>query len=221
MTGPQVKIRIWDAPVRIFHWSIVGLMGLSWWSVEQGDMELHQWSGITVLTLVLARILWGFYGSSTARFRHFLVGPGRMIMYLSAIAARKVPPVAGHTPTGGWMIVLLLLLILLQPTLGLFATDDILFEGPLYGFVSQELSYTLTALHKSLFNILLVSAGLHILAALYYQFILREKIIPPMVTGWRLWHAPLPRPLQFINPLWALLTLGIVGAVVYQVILSS
>lgn len=220
MSDKPIKIRIWDLPIRIFHWSIVLLMGLSWWSVEEGNMELHQWSGLAVLALVLTRILWGIYGSATARFSSFITGPVRLLEYMSHMFKLKVPAVPGHTPTGGWMIVILLTLLLVQPALGLFATDDIFYQAPLYYLVSQDLSYTLTGLHKSLFDIILVAALLHVLAVLFYQFILKDRIISPMITGWREWSGALPKPLTFVNPIWAIVTLAVIAGLIYQFILK-
>lgn len=215
---PQ-KVRVWDLPVRVFHWSIVLLIGLSWWSAEESHMEIHQWSGLAVLALVITRIFWGLYGSTTARFSDFLTGPSRMIVYLSAVLQRKLPPMVGHTPTGGWMIVLLLGLLVVQPVLGLFSHDDVFFKGPLAPLVSEHVSDALTELHEALFTILQVAAGLHILAALYYRVILRENIISPMITGWRFWHNGAPRPLRFVSPLWAFVTLLVVAAALYGLIL--
>lgn len=218
MSDPKQKIRVWDLPVRVFHWSIVALILLSWWSAEEKFMTVHQWAGLSVLALVLARILWGFYGSTSARFADFIASPGRMIVYLSAVVQRKVPPIAGHTPTGGWMILALLGLLVVQPALGLFSRDD-MFKGPLAYLVSKDVSEALSDLHESTFDLLLVTAGLHILAVFYYQIVLRENIIRPMVTGWKVWDQPLPRPLRFVSPLWALLTLLVVAALLYHFIL--
>ena len=71
------KVRIWDVPTRLFHWALVGLIGFSWWSAEEHHLDWHIWSGIGVLTLLVFRIFWGLFGSSTARFANFDPWPAR------------------------------------------------------------------------------------------------------------------------------------------------
>jgi len=45
------RVYVWDAPTRLFHWSIVILIFVSWLSADQGYMKIHLWSGLTLLTL--------------------------------------------------------------------------------------------------------------------------------------------------------------------------
>ncbi len=75
------KVRVWDVPVRLFHWTLVILLVTSYFSGRAGGdwMKLHFWSGYTILTLLLFRIAWGFVGSTTARFSHFVKGPARVV----------------------------------------------------------------------------------------------------------------------------------------------
>ena len=70
-----VPIRVWDAPTRLFHWATVILLGSSWLTESRGWMELHFLSGYSVIALLLFRIAWGFVGSETARFSHFVKRP--------------------------------------------------------------------------------------------------------------------------------------------------
>lgn len=60
------SIRVWDLPVRLFHWALVVLMAISYFTGRAGDdwMKFHFWSGYAILTLILFRIAWG---SSAAR----------------------------------------------------------------------------------------------------------------------------------------------------------
>ena len=60
------KIRVWDLPTRVFHWSIVVLFIVSWISAEIGGtaMQYHLWSGYAILVLVIFRILWGVVGAA-------------------------------------------------------------------------------------------------------------------------------------------------------------
>jgi len=77
MANSNDKIRVWDIPVRLFHWALVILITTSYFSGRAGGdwMQLHFYSGYSILTLLLFRIAWGFVGSTTARFSHFVKGP--------------------------------------------------------------------------------------------------------------------------------------------------
>lgn len=199
---------LWDIPTRLFHWSLVVCIPLAWWSAEEENYELHEWLGYTVLVLIVSRIIWGFVGSRHSRFSDFLAGPGKVRGYL----ARGENHSAGHNPLGGWSVVVLLLLLLSQAISGLFNTDDILFNGPLYYAVSDETIGLMGTVHDLAFDGLIVMVVMHIIAVLYYQFYKGEKLVPAMVKGradGRDGRAP-------AAPLWRfLLVLGITAAALW------
>jgi len=152
-------------------------------SSEMDWMTWHMYSGYTVLTLILFRILWGFVGSTHARFSDFIYGPGALIAYIKTLPSRTAAKFAGHNPLGGISVVLILLCVLAQAGTGLFANDDIINEGPLYKHVTKELSDWLTTIHKYNFNVMLGLIGVHIAAILYYLIYKSENLIKPMFTG--------------------------------------
>ena len=130
------KIRVWDLPVRLFHWTLVILMVVSYFTGRWGGdwMKFHFWSGYAILTLILFRIAWGFVGSTTARFSDFVKGPGAPPSPICASwSAGTVAHDAGHNPMGGAMVVVLLFAVLAQAATGLFSadTDTGLVTGPL------------------------------------------------------------------------------------------
>ncbi len=181
--GGRKPVLVWDVAVRVFHWTLVLLLGFSWLSAEMDWMDWHFYSGYAALTLILFRILWGFVGSTHARFGDFLYGPSAIIAYLRTLPSRTAAKFAGHNPLGGISVVLILLCVLVQAGTGLFANDDILYEGPLYKHVSKDLSDWLTTIHKYNFDVLLVLASVHVAAVLYYLFWKSENLIKPMFTG--------------------------------------
>ena len=170
---------LWDLPTRIGHWLIVVCIPLSWWSAENENYDLHQWLGFTVIVVVVSRILWGIVGSPHSRFSDFLVGPGRIIDYLRG--GRAVS--AGHNPLGGWSVVLLLLLLLLQAISGLFNSDDVFFNGPLYPAASVAVRDAMGEVHEVAFWLLIALISLHIIAVLYHQCRLREPLLQAMLRG--------------------------------------
>ena len=179
----STAVPVWDIPVRLFHWILVLLIAFSWLSNKMDWMTWHMYSGYTILTLVLFRILWGFVGSTHARFSDFIYGPRALIGHIKTLPSRTAAKFAGHNPLGGISVVLILLCVLAQAGTGLFANDDIINEGPLFKHVSKELSDWLTTIHKYNFNVLLALIVVHVGAVLYYLFYKSENLIKPMFTG--------------------------------------
>ena len=173
-----MKLPIWDLPTRLFHWLLAGLIAFSWWSAEYHYDDLHIWSGMAVLSLLIFRLLWGFFGSSTARFASFVRGPRAVFGYLRGQWRGIV-----HNPLGALSVIALLGLVTVQTVLGLIASDeDGLMQGPLASLVSMGTSDAATELHEELFNVLLALIGLHVAAILYYR-IRGKRLIEPMFTG--------------------------------------
>ena len=172
------RVAIWDLPTRLFHWLLVGLVGLSWWSAEYRYDDLHIWFGIAVLTLLIFRVLWGLVGSSTARFANFVRGPKAVFGYLQG-TWRGI----GHSPLGALSVIALLVMIGVQVGLGLIASDeDGIMQGPLARLVSIDTGDWAREWHEELFNVLLALIGLHVAAIIFYR--LRGKsLVKPMITG--------------------------------------
>lgn len=174
--------RVWDWPVRVLHWAFVVLMGLLWWTYDQGNMEQHVLLGQLLLCLVVFRLLWGIWGSASARFSHFIYRPTVIWRYVKQQFSRQGAHYIGHNPLGGLMVPVLLLGMLGQAVLGLFSSDDIFIEGPLYALVNRDLASELTSIHRQGFYWLLGLIGLHVLAIVWHR-IKGESLVPAMITG--------------------------------------
>ncbi|MDB5821988.1 MAG: cytochrome [Herminiimonas sp.] len=180
------KIRVWDLPLRLFHWTLVILIAVSIVSQKIGGnaMSLHFYAGYAALSLVLFRIVWGFIGPRTARFSDFVAGPTRVIAYLRGTDGSAVRTYLGHNPLGSWSVLALLTIVLSQALSGLFANDDIASEGPMVKFVSKELSDRITWFHKDVSgNLIYFFIGLHLAAVAWYFFRKRQNLVLPMFTG--------------------------------------
>lgn len=176
-----MKAPVWDLPIRLFHWVLAALIGFSWWSVKNHETELHIWSGVAILTLLIFRLLWGLFGSSTARFASFVRGPGVVRDYLRDNASWRF---AGHSPLGALSVVALLAAVAVQVGLGLISIDeDGLNEGPLAQLVSLETSEAARDLHEQWFNVVLALIVLHVAAIIYYRLAEGKRLTKPMVTG--------------------------------------
>lgn len=186
-------------------------------------MRWHALSGQAILVLVSFRILWGFVGSRHARFGDFLYGPRAILDFIRRMLSREHPHYLGHNPLGGWMVLVLLLVLLAQASAGLFANDDIAFEGPLYPLIGKDLSDTLTSWHKLSGRYLIIGLVLmHVGAVIYHRVAMGEKLVRAMVTGRKEWPAGLaaPEP-KFSSPWLALGLLLAVSAGLYLLVLKT
>jgi cytochrome b len=185
------NVAAWDLPTRIFHWLLLALIVSAWISVtfaEDINDELLNWhrsNGLAILTLVVWRVLWGFAGSSTAKFKGFVSGPSRVLAYGRGLMAGDAAPFLGHNPVGGVMVIALIGVLILQASFGLFAVDDNdLTGGPLNRLLDESGTKFATRWHHRIFeNVLLPLAGLHIGANLFYSLYKREPLIKAMVSG--------------------------------------
>jgi cytochrome b len=181
------RVRVWDVPVRLFHWVLVILIATSYFSGRAGGdwMKIHFWSGYAILTLLLFRIAWGFVGSTTARFSDFVKGPGAAFAHLRELFGRHGPHDAGHNPMGGAMVVVLLFATLAQAATGLFSadTDTGMVTGPLANKIADAAIDKVTAFHHFWVNVLLVLVAAHVAAVLVYLVWKRHNLVGAMVTG--------------------------------------
>lgn len=183
----RLRIKVWDLPVRLTHWLLVVAFTGAFVTNRLGVayFTYHEWFGYATVVLVVFRILWGLCGTYYARFSHFLKSPIATWRYAVELLRRRDTPVPGHNPLGAVMVVLLLLTLLIQAVTGLFANDEIFNVGALYGYVSNDVSLTLTAIHKELFYWIAAAISIHILAVLLHVFIKNENLVSAMFTGYK------------------------------------
>jgi len=211
------RIKVWDLPVRLFHWSIVVLIASAWVTQEFNLMDWHVWCGYAILTLLLFRVIWGFVGSDTARFTCFLKSPVAALRHLSHLRRCEADREIGHNAAGGWVVLVMLALLGAQAGTGLFANDDGNTEGPLMHLVDKEQSDWLSKIHSLNFNLILAVIVLHVLAIVAYAVLKRQNLVRPMLTGTKLMPGEVVAP-RLVSPVWALVSLGVaVGIVVWVV----
>jgi cytochrome b len=175
-------ITIWDLGTRLFHWLLVMLFGLSWLSAELGGnwMIWHTRLGFLAAGLITFRIIWGFIGSDSSRFAHFVKRPSTVIAYLKGGGQRAYNT---HNPAGALSVIALIGLMSLQVTTGLFSNDDIFIEGPLAYLISYDAQLEMTELHEMIFNLLILFIALHVAAIAWYQRFKGEKLVQAMLHG--------------------------------------
>lgn len=178
--GARRSLRVWDLPTRLFHWSLVALLLAMWWTGEERRIGLHTTLGVLLVGLLLFRLLWGLFGSETARFRSFLKGPATVLAYVRG----RAPSHVGHNPLGGWSVLAILAVLVAQCALGLVAHDvDGLESGPLSHLVSYDTADLARIWHHRLFDLILALVALHIAAISWYLLARDENLVLPMLTG--------------------------------------
>lgn len=164
------SIRVWDAVVRITHWSVAAIVCYD--LIDDSGDEVHRLLGYVAAGLVLFRILWGFIGSEHARFSAWLPRPAGVLAYARALARRRAPRFVSHTPLGAVMMLAMWALILALGVTGWMSRLD-----PFWG---EDWPIDI---HRWLSNTLLALIVAHVLAAILFSVVGKENLIGAMVTG--------------------------------------
>lgn len=179
-----LKKPLWDWQLRLCHWLMVVLIAACWWTADIREIVYHGYCAYALLGVLVFRLYWGFFGSSSARFSQFLTGPAAVWRYVKNLAHRQAPVHAGHNPVGGYSALVLWFLLLLQIGLGLFSIDVDGFDGgPFTELLKFKTSRMITGWHEIVFNVLLAFIALHLLAILYYRVWRRQNLTAAMVHG--------------------------------------
>ena len=163
--GPA-RIKVWDLPLRLFHWALVASIAVAFLSSE-GEGPLGQWhmaAGWTAAVLLVFRLVWGFVGGEHSRFADFL-RPSAIGRHISGVLGKGANDHLGHNPLGAIAIVVLLALTALTVGTGAFGGEAA--EG----------------LHETVAWTLLAMVGLHVAAVIVMSIVERENLARAMITG--------------------------------------
>jgi cytochrome b len=183
MSDAARVVRVWDVAIRLFHWLVVALVATAYATWRLNWMVWHGWIGDLLLALLLFRLLWGFFGSETARFSHFLTSPRIAVEHLKYALLREPDRQVGHNPAGGWMVLFLLSLLLAETLTGIYVANDIADVGPLTGIAPAAVENAIDASHEILWNVLVAAIVLHVLAIFGYAAIKGQNLLLPIITG--------------------------------------
>jgi len=164
---------------RLLHWGIAGLifyliyLGLEGSSMESGDAKsairgLHKSVALLVLTLMTVRLFWR----------------------LSNPRPADPPGTPGWQNTAAvWAHRLIYAAVYFQLTIGILVAGQRaipffgLFEIPAFLEKNDEQHELFEALHEIGWIAIAVLIGLHVLAALYHHFKLKDNVLKRMTTG--------------------------------------
>jgi cytochrome b len=124
----------------------------------------------------------------------------------------------GHNEAGGWMVLVMLVLLLVQTVSGLFNTEeygaDYAAAGPLVKYISERTANIAGFVHGANFNVLVAAIFLHLLAVTAYAVVKKHNLVRPMITGVKRLPAATRQP-RMANPLLAAGALALAGVVVW------
>ena len=179
------SIKVWDLPVRLFHWLVAGLFVFSWY-IEGDWLDAHVFSGYAIGALVLLRVVWGVIGSRRARFSDFLYPPRAVIGYLRDMFIADPKRYQGHNPAGGAMVVAMLVVLALTVITGLAAYGASEMDGPLVGLfydAPDSIGVVTEEIHEWFVDSMLLLIALHLAGVLLASWQHRENLVRAMFTG--------------------------------------
>ena len=166
MSGTSERVKVWDWPLRLFHWTLVVAIALAFLSAEE-ESALNDWhvlSGWVAAVLVVFRLVWGFVGGEHSRFSDF-VHPSRIGHHVAGFLGGRREPSLGHNPLGAVAVLVMLALVAVTVWSGAFG-----------GEAAEEL-------HEIVGWTLLAMVLIHIVAVVAMSVIERENLVRAMITG--------------------------------------
>ncbi len=187
-----IRVRVWDLPTRLFHWSLVicfsGLVITG--TVGDAALVFHFRFGYAMLALLLFRLIWGFLGGRWSRFGSFLFSPKEILTYIKRVNSVDATP--GHSPLGALSVWAFIFFLIVQVASGLVSDDEISFSGPLSHFVSNATVSLATTYHADIGKwILLALVLVHITAIVLYTR-RKHRLVSAMLHGDQHFAAPIP-----------------------------
>jgi cytochrome b len=179
----QELIKVWDLPLRIFHWLLVAGFFIAYLT-EDDLLTVHVWAGYLVTGLLVFRLIWGFIGNQYARFSNFLCSPAKSIAYLKDLIALKTQRYIGHNPAGAAMIVLLLVSLLATVITGFAVYGADQAAGPLANIGSAN-EKMWEEVHEFFANFTLILVVVHVAGVIVESYIHRENLARAMMHGFK------------------------------------
>ncbi len=166
-------VLVWDPIVRLFHWSLVIAFVVAW--VTGDEMQgVHEWAGYAIVGLLVIRIVWGFAGTSHARFSDFIYSPSTILGFLIDTIRLRARRYLGHNPAGGAMVIALVLMLAATAATGIMMTTDAYWGAEWVEDV-----------HEAAANLSIVLVGLHLVGVFVASVEHRENLLRAMITGYK------------------------------------
>lgn len=198
------RIRVWDAPTRLFHWTFAAAFAAAWVSGDSDRLrDVHVFAGYLILALLAFRLIWGVAGSRHARFADFAFSWRSAYDYARAALARNAPRHIGHNPAGAWAIFAMLALAALVSVSGILVLGGEEQHGALSGWARFSTAGMVKEIHDGGASLWLLLIALHVAGVVWESILHRENLARAMVTGYK--FGPAADGVRSFRPLSALL----------------
>jgi cytochrome b len=176
------RVEVWDVPTRVFHWTLVVLILVAWFTGEErgAAAQIHRLAGEIIAGMLVFRLVWGFVGGEHARFADFAAGPNAIIAHFRDLLSPAPHRHLGHNPLGGVAVFLLLLTTAVIVATGLFSEGHGA-DGPFAAYGPEEIS----EVHEIAFRVLQALVVVHILGVIVETVTAKDALVPAMVRGWK------------------------------------
>jgi cytochrome b len=169
------KTTVYDWPTRIFHWLFALLFVVAYViaetvSDESSFFTIHIMAGLTIGFILILRIIWGFFGTTFARFSSFKLNPVELLQYLKDVVVSKTKNYLGHNPGSSYAAV-----VMFVCAAGLAITGVMMTGGSESDFYEET--------HELLANIFLITVVAHIGGILFHHVRHRDSLWSSMFDG--------------------------------------
>lgn len=179
-------VAVWDRGVRAFHWLLVACVAgalATGFLDEKWLLDAHVILGSAIAALLIFRVVWGFTGSTYARFSSFVCRPSTAIAHARDLACRKAEHHLGHNPIGTMMILGLLAVLTALVVTGIVALGGVFKEGPLASVTTFAFGRSVKEIHELSAFALLGLVALHVFGVVAEGLRTRENLVAAMLTG--------------------------------------
>lgn len=169
------KISVYDLPTRLFHWLfafffITAFIIAKYIDDDSPLFSYHMLAGLTMAFLLVLRLIWGFVGTSYARFSSFRMNPVELIRYFKDALLVKTRTYLGHNPASSYAAV-----IMFGCAIGLAVSGIFMTTGGESDFLEE--------VHELLANIFLISVIIHVTGIVFHHLKHRDSLWSSMLDG--------------------------------------
>lgn len=169
------KTSVYDWPTRLFHWLFALLFLAAFIIAETVDddsslFSYHMLAGLTIAFLLAFRIIWGFIGTTYARFSSFKLKPAELFQYVKDAVITKTKRYLGHNPASSYAAIIMFI-----SAIGLAVTGILMTSG------SETDLYEET--HEILANVFLIAVIVHLVGIVFHHFKHKDALWSSMMDG--------------------------------------
>jgi cytochrome b len=169
------KIFVYDLPTRIFHWFFAFLFLASFIIAETVDddnplFNYHMIAGLTMVFLLILRLIWGFIGTTYARFSSYKLNPVELIQYVKDTVYTKTKRYLSHNPASSYAAIIMFIC-----TIGLAITGILMTGGSRNDFYEE--------VHEVLANLFLITVVAHLVGIIFHHIKHKDSLWFSMLDG--------------------------------------